>query len=207
MVHETSTHPTTDQVIEILFKAVDQLKLSVPMDQANVKPVVVVMLDMLVGLVYGREDPLPWLYTNTCRDLETIGALRHTRMYHRETMLDVAVYRGSTDPYITLATAESEASHQHEVLDSSTTDTSDYLWDLFKLLQVPSPVRLYVARASGVKKCQILESRVEFVVKGYQECLREQDRLYSIVLPTASRDYSMLRCAGWVKQNSSLKEL
>src|SRR5262245_4274143 len=116
-----------------------RLALGPPLSRRDVKGPVVLTVDALVGLAYGQEAPLPRLYANRVELPETSGLLRFTRHFRLESMLDVAVYRGDFDPYVTLATAESEALSEHDVEAGSWSETSDYLWDLYKLLQVPSP--------------------------------------------------------------------
>jgi hypothetical protein len=58
-----------------------------------------------------------------------------------ECMVDIYCCEGTKDPCRPLLTMECEAAtgHGRDVSASATSDECDYLWDLFKLLQVPSP--------------------------------------------------------------------
>jgi hypothetical protein len=195
------------QVLESFRGAIDCLRLNTPVDQASTKAAVVVTLDRLIGIVYGKEQPLPWLYANRTEFNEADGFLGFTRHYPQESILDVAVYRSETAPYMTLATAESEAWAQHEATTTSTSDTSNYLWDLYKLLQVVSPLRLFVARVTGTERCSILEERIAWLVGVYAKDLRHGDSVFSLVLPTAGNAFARLRCCGWRREGERLKEL
>ena len=195
------------QVLAAFQEAINRLQLRPPLLQRSVKPVVVVAIDQLIGLAHGRESPLPWLMANGVGAADLAGIVVNTRHYRRESMVDVAVYRGETDPYATLATAESEAYCDHGVSSASTSDTTDYLWDLYKLLQVPSPIRLFVARVRTLERCCVLEGRIEFLVKGYRGALREGDRVFSIVLPTAKHDYGSIQCSGWEHGRDAMMSL
>ena len=186
------------QVLSMFQEARTRLKFASPLDQSSVKPVVIFTVDLAIGLRYGQLKPLPWLMANRTEISETAAVLLNTRHYPRESIVDVAVYKGETDPYETLATAESEAWCQHEASSTSTSDSSDYLYDLYKLLQLPSPFRLFVARVSTLERCRILEKRIAFMRKCYRKDMREGDQAFSIVLPTAKRDYEAAQCLGWV---------
>ncbi len=113
-------------------------------------------------------------------------------------MVDMTVYAGNIDPYETLVTAESEA-YADNIHRSSNSFDSGYLWDLYKLLQVPSRLRVFVARIATPGKCKILEDRIEWVIKCYGRNLREGDRIFSLVLPTARRDCGPIRVYGWMR--------
>jgi hypothetical protein len=195
------------QVLAVFQEAINRLQLQPPLWQASVKPAVVVAVDQLIGFVHGTESPLPWLLANGVDTADLEGIIANTRHFRRESMVDVAVYRRETDPYETLATAESEAFCDHEASLASTSDTSDYLWDLYKLLQVPSPIRLFVARVRNMERCRVLEGRIEFLVSAYCGALREGDRVFSIVLPTAKRDYGSILCRGWERSGDALMSL
>jgi hypothetical protein len=167
-----------------------------------VKLPVVLTVDALIGLAYGKEQPLPCLYANRVNIPKATKLLEYTQHRREESMLDVAVYRGISDPYSPLATAESEASSNHEIRESSGSEASGYLWDLFKLLQVPSPLRLFVTRTSRLERCRTLERRVRDLIGCYSDYFRDDDRIFSIVLPTAAREFESFRCYGWVKRTS-----
>ena len=125
---------------------------------------VALTVDSLVGLACGDEEPLPglWLQRKHIHggDLSTLRFTRFTD--EGECVVDVSVYRSQLDPYIPLATAESEP------VGDKTPSSGDgrCLWDLFKLLMWASPLRLFVLRAHP-ENLQALEQRIEDLVKCY----------------------------------------
>lgn len=196
------------QLVRNEFQSAVRLpNLDTPLNQLDVKSAVVVTMDRIVGLVYQRQVPLPRLFANRVFFEDKGDILQFTNPVPNESILDVAVYRGETDPYETLATAESEAWAHHEATSTSSSETSNYLWDLYKLLQVYSPLRLFVARVRGCEHCTILESRIEALVSAYKGCLRSRDMIFSIVLPTTREAFANLTCFGWRATNDGLEKL
>jgi hypothetical protein len=187
-----------EQVETKFQEALTCLRLQTPLCQREVKLPVVLTVDRLVGLAYDPEQPQPRLWANAM-DIPVLQRwLLFTQHVNEESMIDVSVYRGYSDPYEPMATAESEAHPAHWINEDSSSETSNYLWDLYKLLQVPSPLRLFFALVSRLEKCRILERRVEHLVRCYSEYYRKGDRIFSMVLPAASKDFE-IRCFGWVK--------
>lgn len=101
-----------------------------------------------------------------------------------ECMVDIYCGVGRKDPYKPLITMECEgcAGYSGEVGKSSTADSCDYLWDLFKLLQVSSPLRIFLALCSE-KKTRDLQRNVDMHVKAYQERRDPKDEVYAVVIP------------------------
>src|SRR5260370_29480933 len=148
----TAIGPT--DVMEAFNKAVSLLGHEMPLDQKSVKRVVVITIDLLVGKLRQRKIK-PWLYASHTALDGLSKKLQHTRPWERISMLDVGVYAGNKEPFETLVTAESEA-FADEILPTSTSETCDYLWDLYNLLQVPSPRRLFLARTRTYARCRDL---------------------------------------------------
>jgi len=172
-----------------------------PLNQKALKTVVIVAVDALVGLAWGsRITQKPCLWANGTRSCESAKMLRYTRLKSSESMLDVMVCKGERDPFQTLITAESEGYSGHGIEHTSTSENNDYLWGLFKLLQVPSQVRLFVARISRMEKCNRLQERVAWLINCYPRLLREGDRIFSLVLPTALRDCGNISVHGWERK-------
>ena len=100
-----------------------------------------------------------------------------------ECMVDIYCCEGVKDPYRTLLTMECEAAtgHGRDLSSSATSDDCDYLWDLFKLLQMPSPLRIYLSIAkSGM--VGVLQKRIGKLVRNYQPHLG-CDEVFSVVFP------------------------
>jgi hypothetical protein len=176
-----------------------------PLSQPSVKYVVYLALDILVGEIHG-SDPAVYLCARGSKAVAPV--LLNTKPCSDEYMLDVVVLRGEKDPLTTLATAESEAFEEHGICEYSSSNECDYLWDLFKLLHFPSPLRLFFARVRGPRRCELLEGKIEDFVRGYyEETFRNGDRFFSAVLPTRSEEYGKIRWRGWVSNNGKLKSL
>jgi hypothetical protein len=177
--------------------------------QRDIKSLVVHAVDRLVVKAYPVQSPNSnhWLCANRCKNTRGLEA-RHSPY---ESMVDVAVYAGDRDPYRTLMTAESEASPVHRLGPKSQSGNNDYLWDFWKLLQVPSPVRLFVALVRDRIKhrkarCLLLEKHIERMVGEYAEAdlFKRGDKLFSLVLPTGSvKRYASVSCRGWAVRNRS----
>jgi hypothetical protein len=100
-----------------------------------------------------------------------------------ECMVDIYCCEGVKDPYRTLLTMECEAAtgHGRDLSSSATSDDCDYLWDLFKLLQVPSPLRIFLSIAkSGM--VDELEKHIGKLIRNYQPHLGN-DEVFSVVFP------------------------
>lgn len=96
-------------------------------------------------------------------------------------------------------TAESELYAEHGVGDSLTS-SDDYSWDFYKLLVVPSPFRLFVARVgdSGVEtgdaRCDTLVRSLSTMVQSWgRSLLRINDELGVVLLPENGQQWQDLR--------------
>lgn len=110
-----------------------------------------------------------------------------------EILVDLSVYDWSSGSPI-LFTAESEVGPNHGVLNSLTTD-DDYSWDFFKLLVVPSPIRLFFARVGAPKvgtapvRIGTLTKTLSDLVALYSKAfLRAGDELGAVIIPAAKAD-------------------
>jgi hypothetical protein len=202
--------PTTigsADVLDAFSKAVSRLGYEPPLDQKSVKRVTVVAVDWLVGKVRPGKRKKPWLYASRA-SLHGLGRqLRHTRPVEFVSMVDVAVFAGNKYPYETLITAESEAFANEKIKLSSTPDDNGYLWDFYKLLQVPSLLRLFVARVSS-PRCPVLEKRIEWLINCYPTNLRHGDYVFSLVIPTSRREWRNICVNAWVgTKKGALKKI
>jgi hypothetical protein len=194
----------SDDVLQVFSKAVRALDYELPLDQKSVKRVVVLSADSLIRNLTPKKEPKPCLYATRTALYRLARKLRHVTYCEKECIVDVAVYAGKKDPYDTLITAESEA-FADNIKKSSTSENSDYLWDFYKLLQVPSRVRLFVARIRTQRKFEILKDRINWLIRCYQNNLREGDRVFSLVLPTARRDCGSICIQGWQRTKGKLR--
>ena len=94
-------------------------------------------------------------------------------------------------------TGESEVGPHHGTGTSLTTD-DDYSWDFFKLLVVPSPVRLFFARVgatdrgTGPRRIAELTATLTSLVGTYGGAyLRPGDELGAVIVPTAKADAAL----------------
>lgn len=188
----------------------------VPLWQAVVKPIVAVTMDRLVGrtavhrgkaVMWANGQDLIRPHLKYCR----FPANREGVKTGGECMLDVSIFEPSdADPFKPLATAESEAAGRHWPSEGQkpTSETVDYLWDLYKLLQVPSPLRLFVCRVlSKEERWKEVQTWSSDLVRLYQDRLAVGDRVFVIVLPTAGRDYPKVQCHGWQRTGAILQDL
>lgn len=102
-----------------------------------------------------------------------------------EMITDFAVFATSRHSEIKL-TGESEVYARHSVGISL---DHDYAWDFFKLLLVPSPRRIFVARIAGservdtVTRCKELAKSLTTLIEIHIKLLRDGDQLGVVILP------------------------
>ena len=88
---------------------------------------------------------------------------------------------------------------------NSDSSNDGYLWDLYKLLQVPSPVRVFIARHAQVGHPE-LQRRIADVVLAYAPRYSTDDRIFSVLFPTARfapTDEHAYPVQGWVRARGS----
>jgi len=121
-----------------------------------------------------------------------------------ECMVDIYCCRGGKDPYVPLITMECEgfAGYSGEVRRSATSDDCDYLWDLFKLLQVPSPLRIFFALCAE-KKTEELQRLIDRHVKAYQGLRKSKDEVYAVVFPWVKLEGKTITVQRWSGKKSS----
>jgi hypothetical protein len=124
-----------------------------------------------------------------------------------ECMVDIYCGLGRKDPYKPLITMECEgcAGYSGEVGKSSTADNCDYLWDLFKLLQVSSPLRIFLALCSE-KKTGGLQRNIDRHVKAYQGRRNSKDEVYAVVIPWVDLEGKTVIVQRWSGRESIYKK-
>jgi hypothetical protein len=129
------------------------------------------------------------------------------KIEHYECMVDIYCCRGNKDPYVPLITMECEgcAGYSGEVQKSATSDNCDYLWDLFKLLQVPSPLRVFFALCSK-KKTEALERLIDRHVNTYGNLRKSTDVVYAVVIPSVKLKGKSLTVQSWTGPKSTVQK-
>jgi len=124
-----------------------------------------------------------------------------------ECMVDIYCGVGKKDPFIPLITMECEgaAEFSGEVSKSATSENCDYLWDLFKLLQVSSPFRVFLALCAE-KKTGELQRKICELVKGYRKHRNPTDVVYAVVFPWEKLDGETITVQRWSGRESICKE-
>lgn len=109
-----------------------------------------------------------------------------------------------TAPCVTVATAESEAYPQHvpALRDGDDTHDAGYFWDLYKLMQVASPLRFLLAPHSRHRWGQdvavdVLRRELSAYVDRYGAALRKDDRLFLMVPYVGARPHTRVWMTEW----------
>lgn len=193
-----STTVSTAEILEAFGAAARRLDLNVPVRQTDCKPLTILILDELIGRSNGFENrPMLWASG------QSPGVrLKYCRFAPGESMLDVSVFRGTDDPFEAIWTAESEAYAEHYTGAGANSSNSGYAWDLYKLLQIPSPKRLFLCRTTRGRYAAVW-GLIEKLVTAYAPLYRPGDQIFAIVLPTALRDSHRIECRGWLKRRRS----
>jgi len=121
-----------------------------------------------------------------------------------ECMVDIYCCIGQKDPYKPLITMECEGAawNSGEVKRSATSDDCDYLWDLFKLLQVPSPLRVFLALCAENKVAD-LQWLIDRNVKAYSGLRKPKDVVYAVVIPWATLKGKSITIQRWSGNKST----
>jgi hypothetical protein len=121
-----------------------------------------------------------------------------------ECMVDIYCCIGQKDPYKPLITMECEGAawNSGEVKRSATSDDCDYLWDLFKLLQVPSPLRVFLALCAENKVAD-LQWLIDRNVKAYSGLRKPKDVVYAVVIPWATLKGKPITIQRWSGNKST----
>jgi hypothetical protein len=179
--------PTLDQVFEKLVNRLESVRAR---QQAAYKTQLALALAALVPCPKGGDAVL---YANRSKfDPPDLEGWRHVG---QECMLDLAfLHRPSTGAaWSTLATAESEAYPNHLPGLTNGDDQFDlgYFWDLFKVLQYPSPLRVFMA-VTNPRSFDILPGNLVKYAKLYGEVARSGDRLFLVTVSDTNAGASWL---------------
>lgn len=167
--------------------------------QSALKWVVAHMLDLLSpALMVENQNKKLWLCMES--GSEILPRLRHLRHYKNEILVDFNVM-GDQPPYQSVLTAESEGdSRQPARLFKNeklgTTDEDELLWDLYKLLVVPSPHRFFIVR-SPIKFFPFVLHRVGQEIALYSGLAGKKTTFALILVPTGSLATHPVTMASW----------
>jgi hypothetical protein len=174
------------------------------LDQRDLLPTAVLLADLLVGALPRKpREARPILWAAGMRkDAARYWARKQLRNVHYqfgECLVDIYVCGGKADPYRPILSIECEGhlGHAEDVTHDASSETCDYLWDLFKLLQVRSPIRVFLALTT-LRKLQILEKTIERVIRAYARDLGKQDVIFTVVLPGAVLHDKSINLYRWV---------
>ena len=125
------------------------------------------------------------------------GFYNHSHVY-KQLMLDFVVGR-LANPSPIMLTGESEMSSGQSVSEFAI--GGGYLWDFFKLLVVPSPVRLFIARVAAKRSKQTAVERMSLLAENliaqyqsYRESLSLGGSQFAIaIIPASVKLYSETR--------------
>jgi hypothetical protein len=199
--------------VECLRRALKAYRVDATgLDERDILPAAVLVADELVGLAHGKGSapraPQVWVAAMN-RDSDRRWVMSHLRHIRSAAspdeqggcIVDGYVFAGAKgDPVWPVLTIESEGA-VHDVTKSSHSGTCDYLWDFFKLLQVPSPLRLFFARTS-LSRVRLLERRLDALARAYAPARRPRDEVFAVVFPAARLDRQPLRVQRWVGSTS-----
>jgi hypothetical protein len=157
--------------------------------QTDLKPLSVLLLADLYDRCYGKRYKNVYFHVNAMKtDNDRKWVLRRIRKdFHvdpYECVVDFNIMRGKEDPFESLITGESEAYFQEAVALSRGDDDeeNDMLWDLYKLLHYPSPLRFFVT-LSSVKHHKILLRKTSQKISAYSKILGSDD-IFAVQVPT-----------------------
>lgn len=134
--------------------------------------------------------------------LEEIWNGRNLEHWPHESLLDFSIHDWQRSNPI-LVTGESEVGAYWDVGDSLV-HPDDYSWDFYKLLVVPSPLRLFFARVGGARsqtgprndaqRIETLMHSLSELVSSYANLLRTGDQIGGVLMPRsrAHRDSALL---------------
>lgn len=180
--------------------------------QAKLKVVSLGIADRLTAAE--RMDPAHtlWVAANRLSDSDPKGTLDPAvgrgagmptppgtlPLWPKEVLIDLVVFRGHKHPYEPVVTIESEGSIQASKalvsLDVASSPESwepnGLVWDLFKLLLVASPHRMFVARCDRSKMPHLVERIGRYIETYYPSAADSRAGLFSLVLVSPEKDAS-----------------
>ena len=168
--------------------------------QTDLKPLSVLLLAELYMQCYGKRCTHVYLHVNGMEtDEDRKWVLRkvkrdfHLKPIKYECVVDFNIMRGEKDPYVSLMTGESEAySPEAKTLSE---EENDMMWDLYKLLHYPSPLRFFIT-LSSVKHHKSLLRKTSQIIAAYSKLLTGVD-IFAVQVPTGKLSNHDCTVAYW----------
>ncbi|SHK16352.1 hypothetical protein SAMN02745216_02990 [Desulfatibacillum alkenivorans DSM 16219] len=173
--------------------------------QADLLPIVVLALDHLLPDVVGNR---PQKDFSLCVSPMKKGSrpkkvkTQNSNIWSEECLVDINIMYGKTHPYETVLTAESEGYENHAVALQKKgwqDDNNDMMWDLYKLLMIPSPIRFFVTRCSRNNQ-ECLYKSTKAMVGAYAHKYPESI-ICTVQMPTAQLKNAPATVAIWAKES------
>lgn len=170
--------------------------------QEHLKPITMLCLKNVFTRLYPKRPKNLFVCANNMtkrrhrkevsREIE-----KYCKHYDEECVVDFNFMVGNRDPYSSFLTAESEAySPEAKYLKKKRDiDSNDMMWDLYKLLHYPSPVRFFVTLSSSKHHKQLL-SATHNLIKAYSDTARSCD-IFAVQVPTANLTKDKTLIAHW----------
>jgi hypothetical protein len=93
-----------------------------------------------------------------------------------------------------------------ELTSKSTPEDSEILWDLFKLLQVPSPIRIFMNLCTEKdRRIDLLERKIIDMVDKYRQIPRTWNETFSVVFPGGKLAGKEVNVYRWTASKSKPK--
>jgi hypothetical protein len=198
---------TCGDVLDALRNAVSDYGVK-EVYQTDLKPLSVLLLAELYVRCYGKRYKHIYLYVNgmeTDNDRKwVLGRVKrdfYLKPLNYECVVDLNVMRGEKDPYQPLMTGESEAYFPEAVALSRGGDEeeNDMMWDLYKLLHYPSPLRFFVT-LSSVRHHKTLLRKTSQKIAAYSALLTGAD-IFAVQVPTGKLSDHNCTIAHWSKEH------
>src|SRR3989304_8212468 len=205
MLHPPTSSLGIDRFQDCLEKAMRWYEVDqAGFDQRDLLPTAAVLAAQILDIKRRPGEKRPRICINGLekdknRKIGKKQLMRRARVHDEECMVDLYCYTGKSDPFRPILTMECEgyAGHSKDVTQLASSETCDFLWNLFKLLQVSSPLRVFLAICTE-KKRSLLEKRVETMVRGYGDILkRDNGEVFVVIFPETKLTGKTVKVQGW----------
>jgi len=175
--------------------------------QGDLLPITVLAIDQLLPPP-GNDPPVEKMYAcGLTQNQDLIWAanqVQRATIVPQECVVDINVQQPvaapSADPYRPLITAESEADVDlTPQTQNPTTDNNDFLWDVYKLLLLPSPVRLLTSRSPHYAHAHVAGVLADLIAAYSDQIFSPtgSSEIWIVQLPTATLSNSTGRITAW----------
>jgi hypothetical protein len=214
MVHASDKSLGIDKFGECLRKAMEWYGVDKNgFDQKDLLPTAAILAANIIDVNKNPTDKKPRVCINGMekdgdREEARNFLKRRARVYSEECLVDIYCYRRQADPFRPIITMECEGSdgHSGNVKRDASSLNCDYLWDLFKLLQVASPLRIFLAICRENKR-SLLMKQVDALVRGYrQNILKNDDEVFAVIFPSTKWKKENIRVQSWTGPHATRRQ-